>query len=326
MKNTLILALIFFIYFLSSNAIGQQLKNAPIANENGTLSFFLTDSENGYGVQGRILFQGPQGHFELSTNSGGQLDYTGKPGNYKFTILAEGYDELSTYFSIESGKTLNIEAILEKTDRLPVSFKNYSSPIIEGYVVNPNTGKPLAGVKVKLIQENLITTTDAKGFFTIMPTKFTSISTLEDEAVRRDLTFSKEGFISHTIESLLIIPDKIKLKIHLQPGQGENSEKYHQNILDGTENDVEMYEQSNENKKDDNNIGLNRSTCSIPSSIRVGTNCSCTSCSGVSVMSLQYYSESGLDDEWISSWNIESLKAGSIPYRTYGGYYVNHPV
>lgn len=327
MKNILTLFLTLFISFLSFTAIGQQSKNALIANEKGTLSFFLTDSENGYGVPGNLLFQGAQDHFELSTDLGGQLNYTGKPGKYEISILADGYDELKTYFSIEPGKTLNIETILEKTDRLPVSYKNYSSPIIEGYVVNPKTGKPLAEVNVKLIQEDLIATTDAKGFFTIMPTKSTSISTLEDEAVRSDLTFSKEGFISHTIESLLIIPDKIKLKIHLQPGQGANSEKYHQNILDGTENDVEMYEQANQNEKeDDDNIGLNRSACSIPSSIRVGINCNCTSCSNVSVMSLQYYSESGLDDEWISSWNIESLKAGSIPYRTYGGYYVNHPV
>lgn len=58
----------------------------------------------------------------------------------------------------------------------------------------------------------------------------------------------------------------------------------------------------------------------------MGTNCSCLSCTGVTTMSLQYYSESGLDDEWIASWHIESLKAGSIPYRTYGGYYVQHPV
>src|SRR5262249_21316099 len=38
-----------------------------------------------------------------------------------------------------------------------------------------------------------------------------------------------------------------------------------------------------------------------PDSIRVGTNCSCTNCRSVSVMSLETYVRRGLKDEWIAS-------------------------
>ncbi len=43
-------------------------------------------------------------------------------------------------------------------------------------------------------------------------------------------------------------------------------------------------------------------------------------------MSLEYYVASGLDDEWIASWNTHSLRAGSLAYRSYGAWYVAHPL
>ncbi len=65
--------------------------------------------------------------------------------------------------------------------------------------------------------------------------------------------------------------------------------------------------------------------CTPGATIRVGTDCSCNDCTDVTVMSLESYVSSGLDDEWIPSWNIESLKAGAVAYRSYGAYYINNP-
>ncbi|HLV41844.1 MAG TPA: T9SS type A sorting domain-containing protein [Brumimicrobium sp.] len=324
-------ALIFCLSlsFLSSHVIGQQNVSDQKTVGQGTLAFFLTDSENGYGVQGGVSFKGSKESFELSTDEGGRLEYSGKPGKYDITIFADGYDPLDTYFTIEDGGYLNIEAIIERSDRSFIELKNYSSPVVEGYVINPKTGKPLAGVTAQLIKEGLNVTTDSKGYFSMKPSEFSSLQSVEDIPVRSNFTFSKEGFMSHTIERLLMIPDKITLKIYLEEGQGENFEKYHQNVLDGTEKDAEMYEHSlsqEEERNFESERNLSRSSCTTLGSVRVGITCNCTNCGGVRVMTLQYYSESGLDDEWISGWNMESLKAGSIPYRTYAAYYANNPV
>ncbi len=322
-------ALSFFLVLslIPISVKSQELNPTQKTIGQGTLSFFITDSENGNGVQSTIVFQGPRQSFELSTDDAGRVEFSGEPGKYIILIRANGYDDLSTYFNIETGNTVNIDVILEKTNRIPVEYKNYSSPTVEGFVINPETGRPLAGVSVQLIEEGLIATTDLNGFFTMKPSKFTTISNSDDQVIRSNFKFSKNGYISHTVENLLMVPDKIKLKIYMKPGQGNSSEKYYQHLLDGTANDVELYENAVPKESDvSNKSGLNINACSIPTSIRVGINCNCTTCSNVTVMSLQYYSESGLDDEWISSWGIESLKAGSIPYRTYGGYYVNHPV
>lgn len=65
---------------------------------------------------------------------------------------------------------------------------------------------------------------------------------------------------------------------------------------------------------------------SAPSSIRVGRTCSCKSCSTVATVSMETYVKRVLPNEWFPSWNAESLKAGAIAIRSYGAYYVYHPV
>jgi len=65
-----------------------------------------------------------------------------------------------------------------------------------------------------------------------------------------------------------------------------------------------------------------------PATIRVVTNCACAACGNpqLQVMSLEAYVQTGLDDEWLSSWNAPSLQAGAVAYRSRGAWYVQHPV
>lgn len=68
-----------------------------------------------------------------------------------------------------------------------------------------------------------------------------------------------------------------------------------------------------------------KAQCTPGASIRVGTVCTCNACSEVTVMSLESYTGTGLNDEWIPSWSTESLKAGAVAYRSYGAYYIDNP-
>lgn len=63
-----------------------------------------------------------------------------------------------------------------------------------------------------------------------------------------------------------------------------------------------------------------------PTSIRVGRNCSCKSCSSVVTVSMETYVKRVLPHEWISSWDADSLKAGAIVIRSYGAWHVYHPI
>lgn len=63
-----------------------------------------------------------------------------------------------------------------------------------------------------------------------------------------------------------------------------------------------------------------------PTSIRVGRSCSCKSCSTVVTVSMETYVKRVLPNEWIASWNAESLKAGAVAIRSYGAWHVYHPI
>lgn len=70
-----------------------------------------------------------------------------------------------------------------------------------------------------------------------------------------------------------------------------------------------------------------------PASIRVGfadaacTQTCCTSqCTHTCAYSLETYVQRGLNDEWIASWNTQSLRAGSIAYRSYGAWRVANQI
>ncbi|HEY6940791.1 SpoIID/LytB domain-containing protein [Dokdonella sp.] len=70
-----------------------------------------------------------------------------------------------------------------------------------------------------------------------------------------------------------------------------------------------------------------------PTTIRVGyadaacTQSCCTgACTHTCVLPLESYVGRGLDSEWIASWNTQSLRAGSVAYRSYGAWRVAHPI
>ena len=67
-----------------------------------------------------------------------------------------------------------------------------------------------------------------------------------------------------------------------------------------------------------------------PPSIRVGYAangglCCTGSCTQTQVFSLEQYVRRGLNDEWISSWGADALRAGAVAYRSYGAWHALHP-
>lgn len=69
----------------------------------------------------------------------------------------------------------------------------------------------------------------------------------------------------------------------------------------------------------------------VPNSIKVGHNCTvsnnqiiCTAWDPA--ISLETYVSNGLLGEWLSPWVDDSLKAGSVAYRSYGAWRVAHPL
>src|SRR5690606_30629553 len=65
-------------------------------------------------------------------------------------------------------------------------------------------------------------------------------------------------------------------------------------------------------------VGFADAACTVP--------CCTNACGNVCTLSLETYVRRGLDSEWIASWDSQSLRAGSIAYRSYGAWRVENPI
>lgn len=284
-----------------------------------TITFIVKDQQTGFAIPGAaIRVVSPTGKSSaLTASQNGKVTFTATNGRYDFSITASGYKPITTWFA--SGSTTAIEANINldpatNTASLRVAPQH---TIISGYISNNDDNTALPGAQVTA--GGLTTITDNKGFFSIQLPANTSIAPgVAPDKVTIQVT--KAGYASYTIQNFYTIPDAYSLRIALSATE-QKITKMH-GLFDRTAADNE---QRYSTPVPQARVGAILAD-TVPASIRVGTSCSCTSCTVVQVMSLEAYVQTGVDDEWISSWGAASLQAGAVAYRSYGAWYVLHPV
>ncbi|WP_205513632.1 carboxypeptidase regulatory-like domain-containing protein [Longitalea arenae] len=298
------------------------------------ITFTVKDQNTGFAVPGAVIqVTAPNGSSSsLTAAANGKVLFTAVNGKYDFSIAANGYKPLATYFS--SGEVNNIEARInlepaDNTVRLeqPAARAGVNQTTISGYVRDETNNSPLAGVQVNSGSASAIT--DARGYFSLaVPASQAAIAPNTIPA-KTTITFTKNGYAPYTAQRYAI-PDAYTMKVALSPASaartqqpaGEPEKQVH-GIFDRTAADEQQRSAPSTVPEARVEAAL---AATVPRSIRVGISCNCTSCSSVEVMTLEEYAQSGLDDEWIASWGAASLQAGSVAYRTYGAWYVLHPV
>ncbi len=309
------------------------------------VTFSIKDNTTGFAI--------PNCKIQVITPTGSVIDYKVEKNNplvfvsktlkgrYNFIISAKGYRALETYFVLQENDVINAEInldpIIKENDRDKLlksidHIKTSNLVVLTGHVSDEISGDPLSNVKVKA--GNYETFTNGKGVFKLT---IPAAAIIQDKVPEHiSIQFSKSGYISYTRDKFYLIPDHYSLKISLASFKNKTPKIKGIVDIDGhgmfdrTKSDEDQsyieflkYISSDEYSKSDTSVP---GKISVPSSIRVGINCSCNSCSSVRVMSLESYVQSGLNDEWIASWRSNSLKAGAVGYRSYGAYYVLHPV
>ncbi|SFE84438.1 SpoIID/LytB domain protein/Por secretion system C-terminal sorting domain-containing protein [Chitinophaga sp. CF118] len=320
----------------------------PATTAATAIAITVRDQETGFAVANTaVTVTGPDGATtQVQTDENGQTSFDAEKGKYTFSFSAKGYDQIETSF--EGGNETKIAADISmdrissmrsiaSEDEATRQVVAASNMVLSGYVRSAITNGPIAGAIVTAGGRSTIS--NRSGFFTL--TIPVPVSATEAVApVITTLRVTKTGFKPYVLNNIRVIADKIIVKVGLTPlasasddqriateSATEEVETYTHGMFDRTEADEAQQTSEYLRLADkDAESAVSLAAISVPTSIRVGTSCSCTTCSSVKVMSLEAYVQSGLDNEWISSWKAASLRAGAVAYRSYGAYYVKHPV
>ncbi|MGO1068254.1 SpoIID/LytB domain-containing protein [Lysobacter sp. CA199] len=265
-------------------------------------------------------------------------------GEYQITVSVPGYESLMTRVHSDGAIGLPTTVWLsprresERLDLLALKAAECSDcAIFSGNVYDQRDGKPLAGVSVRSGQGERAVT-DGAGYFELR-SKFVA-TTLKDDAPPPTTTIEIEGkgYRAHRLSGVSMVNDSAHFIVDLRAGSGRDEENLtHVQTLAKErpliDREAAMQRLDAANASQAMKAGeraaaadVSAAVVTVPSSIRVGTSCSGRSCSGVSVYSLEDYVGKGLDNEWVSGWHANSLAAGAVAYRTYGAYFVAHPI
>lgn len=301
------------------------------------LSVFFFDSETGLTVTpdnvslvdlstDRAVFSLEKNQLELDGQVTVDLQNLSNSGHVIF-VEKIGFVPMSTYIENKNVTVNNINFYLSNESKTSINPNlTVNKTLIYGYVTDEK-GQAVPNTLITFSDKMITGKSNAKGYFEVqVPVK------QDDETV--DISFSHNGYNTYQATDMrLWSGGDWKFMVKLQPGTGKITQE-------GSRNEAsllpleESYKEGkilypNHHKKYVNSMKMN---C-LPTQIRVGTNCSCSSCSGVDVHTVQNYVKRVLPHEWIVSWanwnngaGAGSLRAGSVSIRSYSSWFAYNPI
>jgi hypothetical protein len=327
-------------------AFGENSRPAvqPSSGGRGSLKLVVRDSMTGFALRGEVTSQVKNGAGALWTNAKGQGTYLLANGVNDLEIRAVEHKSLRTHFEpdFQSVKnvTIWVDPLAPPDELRPEVIMSKIRPgqaLLHGHVLDSETGLPIKGARVRLERAAVRSQTNARGYF-LLYGPVPRINPAEEMPSSDNLIISMAGFKTYRRAQVTIAEGATHFIIDMSRGEGvtgvDDTHKLKLSPEQLKHTQSEFRSQMSEvivqtpgtpsnRKGDDQPLAV-----SVPASIRVGSSCLSgrTSCTTFNVYSLDTYVGTGLDDEWISSWNVESLKAGAIAYRSYAVWFVYHPI
>lgn len=305
----------------------------------GSVDFevFVRDSVTGQSVAATVTAISTDGSTAgLETDAAGRGSSRLASGRNEFEITAVGYHSLKTYFVLQDSLDVTVwldpETVpLQMRTDVVESKLRPGLTLIHGNIYDGSTGNPVPGAHVYVEGTEPRAYTGQTGYFNLsvptspvdengsLPGSRVIVVELNGKVVHRRLnTMISEGAVHFIIDLERGAVDKDGThKLRLSPEELRNTQAAPANPL--TEFDLSPASEIQ---------SAQPGGITVPSSIRVGSSCPAgrTSCTVFTVYSLDTYVRFGLDDEWIASWNANSLKAGAIAFRSYGVYHIFFPI
>ena len=317
-----------------------QMASGEPDEASGDVQITLRDSVTGGLVAGRITSISKDDRVSMFlTGAVGRGVYRPSVGRNDLEIAAPGYGILKTFFEVGL-EPMDItvwldplEPPLEMRPAVIESDLQAGLTLIHGHIIDVKSGKPLAGARVYLQATKLETLSDANGYFRMRPPT-PSVDPAGDLPGTDNLVVESGGEMIYRRNNTMLPAGAVHFIVDIDRDIGvikDGIHKLHRN-REELKNDQTAPSQSPKVQTDIDiksfqNEANGPLSVTVPSSIRVGFSCPTRStCSTFQVYTLDTYTRLGLDDEWISSWNANSLKAGAIAFRSYGVYHIFHPL
>ncbi len=284
-----------------------------------TINFSVTDAITGYGIRATVVINGTV----YKTTENGFVNVDLKEGDYSVEVSALGYRDLRMNLRIDKNTPSEINFMLMPMEIPQPPKAKEGFTVWYGWVVDAETRTPIKDVSVEISTPygKFYSKTDDKGYYEVdFPVKGSGEKPLEGK-----ITFSKRGYSSYTKTGIFILEGSQRLNAQLKKGNSKVIEEKKHGLKEEKQG-YEVDDKKKFSKPTDEDYQLFAPFLSPPSTIKVGRSCSCRTCSSVSIVSLETYVQLGLDDEWIASWAAHSLRAGAIPYRSYGAWHVLNPI
>jgi Tol biopolymer transport system component len=328
----------------------------------GVLRILVKDVNTHYALQANIILGGTQS-LSVQTDDAGRVVLSLEPGEYLIEATAPSHKAIRTHTSVHEGDnnipmTIFLDPESLPVEELPETLSANVRPgftLLHGYIVDAETGKPVSSVKVRMDHANVKARTDSKGHYLLsVPTP---VPQYPGGLGTDTLIIEKEGYSTEEFDNFGVGGDAMGGHgLEIEKGsQIHKHDATHKLLKENPTSDTEEPQSAKpalKTPKDivnwlsvpgipfsiapTGNAATNAATIAIPSSIRVGTGgsstksyqpcASKTTCTNEFTYSLESYVANGLPGEWIATWNINSLKAGAVAYRSYGANFVLFPV
>ncbi len=329
---------------------------------NNSLQIRFVDSATGYAVQPAMVAT----RSALSDRSGERLNQSAisaagratlslKPGAHTITVAAPGYQPMSGAFEVLPQNPYNLEFQLdplvpprEIQPDYVTTLHRAEETVFAGYVVDDESGQPLANALVRAEPSGKESPTDARGYFQIHVPVQTLAEATESPA---SLAFSQTGFRTEVHQYLELWSEGDWVyRIRLIPGAGKNTvderqlrrrSHYPLHVKGESatpakpETPAAIRSASSTAGAIESDAGARAQNSFAPPLPRIPTNIRVLRQDGVTIdyISLQTYCQRSLPSEWIASWGstgpgnsgTNSLLAGAVAVRTYAIGFVNNP-
>ncbi|MDW8106872.1 MAG: SpoIID/LytB domain-containing protein [Armatimonadota bacterium] len=317
------------------------------------------DAVSGRALAAEAVFihQETQQTYAFQAQSDGRLSAYLPEGEYLLYALHAGYQPVGFALSV-NGQTPPYRVYFDplapprETDwRFLWSLRKPEQMVVVGFITDEQTGQPLEGVRVRVLNHTGEATTDAQGMFLI---QFPIRDAQGQPQPYATLVLEKAGYQTLLLEYVQLWSEGDWIyRLTMEAGTGivrrdMRSPRHREQSLDQpcTECDEETKAPQATVAPDTPQSPFGDffpaapAPIVLPKYIRVGRNCtSRTNCpGGVEVYTIDTYCKGVITSEWYACWGnvrfgsenppagMESLKAGAVAVRSYGVSFVYTPI